>query len=217
MRPPAESGGPEHQSSGHILLTGVGGLVLAAGEGRRMGRPKALLRDGDGRSWVRRAVDVLVEGGVDATAVHVVVGAAADAVAREVPAGCVLVEAEDWREGMGASLRAGLSAVRGRAPSVGSVVVMLVDTPGVSADVVRRLVARARAGGPEVLARASYAGRLGHPVLLGRAHWAAVQAQASGDEGARAYLREHAVAAVECADVGSDLDVDTAADLGRLR
>lgn len=213
--PPAGSGGQD-QSSTQSLPTGVAGLVLAAGEGRRMGRPKALLRDGDGRSWVRRSVEVLVEGGIDGAAIHVVVGAAADAVAREVPAGCVLVEAEDWREGMGASLRAGVAAVR-RCPSVASVVVMLVDTPGVGADVVRRLVAQAQAGGTEVLARASYAGRLGHPVLIGRAHWAAVQEQARGDEGARAYLREHVVTAVECADVGSDVDIDTAADLGRLR
>ena len=34
------------------------GVLLAAGEGRRMGQPKALVRDPDGTSWLNRAVDV---------------------------------------------------------------------------------------------------------------------------------------------------------------
>jgi CTP:molybdopterin cytidylyltransferase MocA len=59
----------------------VHGLLLAAGAGRRMGQPKALMHDPDGTSWLVRSIDVLKEGGCED--VTVVLGAlpyAADAV-----------------------------------------------------------------------------------------------------------------------------------------
>jgi len=91
----------------------VAGLLLAAGAGRRMGGPKALLRHPDGVTWVARAVRVLREGGCDP--VLVVVGAQADAVEADVMAdgvdGVSVVRAAGWAEGMGASLRSGLDAL----------------------------------------------------------------------------------------------------------
>ncbi len=61
-----------------------------------------------------------------------------------------------------------------------------MDLPDVGDGVVRRVLA---AGGRrDVLARASYDGVAGHPVLLGRGHWAGVLAVATGDRGARDYL-----------------------------
>lgn len=191
----------------------VTGLLLAAGAGRRMGTPKALLRDPDGTAWVARAARVLGEGGC--SRVVVVVGAAGDRVAALVPMEAEVVHAAAWAEGMGASLRAGLAAVAGASPwddvdAADAVLVMLVDTPGVTPAVVARLVARA---GPAVLARASYRGRPGHPVLLGREHWTGVAAGAAGDAGARLYLSARRVAAVECGDVGDGRDLDRPEDV----
>ncbi len=181
----------------------VVGILLAAGEGSRFGQPKALVRDSAGQTWLARSTDALLDGGV--RSVYVVLGAAIDVVRHEVPECCVIVEAADWSEGMGASLRAGLHAVAISPASVHAAVVMLVDTPGVGAEVVSRLVTR---GSVSALARASYAGRPGHPVLIGRGHWGAVRDQAHGDAGARGYLRDHDVELVECGDVGSGDDVD---------
>ena len=179
------------------------GLLLAAGAGVRMGIPKALVRDPDGGSWLRRSVGVLAEGGCDG--VTVVLGAAADE-AESLLAGldARVVVAEDWAEGMGASLRAGLSAVGGTDAS--AVLISLVDLPDVSADVVRRVVGTG--GGADVLARATYDGRPGHPVLIGRAHWPGVLDSLAGDEGARSYLDRHEVTAVECGDLATGRDVD---------
>jgi CTP:molybdopterin cytidylyltransferase MocA len=86
------------------------------------------------------------------------------------------------------------------------VLVTLVDLPDVTAEVVRRVASAAT--GPEVLARATYDGRPGHPVLLGRDHWAGVRASATGDAGARDYLVAHDVVAVECGDLATGRDVD---------
>lgn len=179
----------------------VRGLLLAAGAGRRMGGPKALVRDPDGTSWLVRAVTALVDGGCDG--VTVVLGAAADEARALVPHGTDVVVADDWDDGMGASLRAGLGAL-GRA--VDAALVSLVDLPDVGADVVARVLAAG--AGPGVLARAAYDGRPGHPVLLGRDHWDAIAASASGDRGARDYLAAHEVALVPCGDLATGRDVD---------
>ena len=90
------------------------GLVLAAGAGRRMGGPKALVRLTDGGpTLVETAVARVLEGGCDR--VVVVVGAAAEQAAALVAGtGAEVVLADDWDEGMGASLRAGLAPPRAR-------------------------------------------------------------------------------------------------------
>ncbi|WP_210650139.1 NTP transferase domain-containing protein [Nocardioides sp. SYSU D00065] len=182
-------------------MTSVVGLLLAAGAGRRFGGPKALARDDDGTSWLLRAVQALRP----CAEIVVVVGAEAELAAALLPMSVARVRAEDWSEGMGASLRAGLRAL---APTDHDVaLVSLVDLPDVDAGVVARLCASAR--GPDDLARAAYGGVPGHPVLLGRRHWAGVADTATGDRGARDYLAAREVALVECGDLATGRDVDS--------
>ena len=182
------------------MLPPVAGLLLAAGAGTRYGRPKALV---DG--WLRDAVLALRDGGCGR--IVVVLGAAAEEARELVPEGAEIVVAEDWAEGMGASLRAGLGALE---PSAAvAAIVHLVDLPDVRASVVQRLHGVA---GADILARATYRGVAGHPVLLGRSHWEAVRSSAVGDQGARSYLRTQDVDEIECGDlaVGTDVDVPEA-------
>jgi nicotine blue oxidoreductase len=191
----------------------VAGLLLAAGGGRRLGgRPKALLEH-RGHPLVEHAVGVLRAAGC--TRVHVVLGARAEDVrARAALDGCVLVDNPDWEQGMGSSLRAGLASLTGTGTR--AALVSLVDQPGIGAEA----MARVRAGYRDetALVSAAYAGVRGHPVLLGAAHWPGIAATATGDRGARAYLREHEaeIALVECGDVARPYDIDTEADLVHL-
>jgi CTP:molybdopterin cytidylyltransferase MocA len=187
------------------------GLLLAAGAGRRMGRPKALVVGEDGRPWLHGAVEALRAGGCDD--VVVVLGAgAADAERLLTGMALTVVVAEDWAAGMSASLRAGLRAVGGppaRGPQeAGAVVVSLVDLPDVDARVVERVI---RAVGTErgALGRAVYGGRPGHPVVIGLDHVPGVLERAEDDRGAREYLQEHPLTLVECADLATGQDVDT--------
>lgn len=182
----------------------VAGLVLAAGAGRRYGRPKALVSY-EGVPLVDRAAQALHTGGC--APVVVVLGAAAAQVGDLTRLdGCTVVENPDWSTGMGSSLRTGLTAVDGTGAV--AVVVLLVDMPGVGAVAVRRVAADA---GPGALVMAGYGERRGHPVLLGRDHWPGVARAAEGDVGARGYLRAHdaVVRVVPCADVARDADLDT--------
>ncbi|MGW1721904.1 nucleotidyltransferase family protein [Streptomyces sp. NPDC002306] len=191
----------------------VAGLLLAAGGGRRLGgRPKALLVH-RGRPLVEHAVAVLRAAGC--ARVHVVLGAEAATVRERADlGGCVLVDNPAWEQGMGTSLRAGLDSLTGT--GVRAALVSLVDQPGIGAEAVRRVLAGYR--DEASLVSASYAGVRGHPVLFGVRHWAGVAATATGDRGARAYLKEHAraVTLVECADVARPYDIDTEADLVHL-
>ena len=179
------------------------GLLLAAGSGTRMGKPKALMRDHDGTSWLRRTVAVLQDGGCQE--VLVVLGAGADEASALVEGtGADVVVAEDWAEGMGASLRAGLRSLAGSGAV--AAVVMLVDLPDVTAEVVRQVSAAVTR--PDQLARATYGGRPGHPVVIGRDHWAAAADSLTGDQGARDYLSSHGVVDIECDDLATGRDRD---------
>ncbi|MET8892842.1 nucleotidyltransferase family protein [Streptomyces albogriseolus] len=192
---------------------GVAGLLLAAGGGRRLGgRPKALLPH-RGQLLVEHAAEVLRAGGC--ARVHVVLGARAEEVrARAALPDCVLVDNPDWGRGMGTSLRAGLDSLAGTGAR--AALVLLVDQPGIGPEAVARVRRAYRS--PRSLASAAYDGVRGHPVLFGAAHWTAVAARATGDRGARAYLKEHAdaVELVECGDVAEAYDIDTEADLTHL-
>ena len=174
----------------------VAGLVLAAGAGVRFGGPKApyVL---DGERLVDRAVRVMCDAGCEP--VVVVLGAWVG----EVPDAVVVVNNE-WSEGMGSSLRTGLSALEPKA-DVDGVIVTLVDLPGLTADGVRRLLES-----PAQIAAATFDGERGHPVKFAREHWAEVITVARGDEGARRFLIGRSdVVRVEIGDIATGADMDT--------
>lgn len=184
----------------------VAGLLLAAGGGRRYGMPKALVELG-GRRFVESSAAVLREGGC--APVVVVLGAGADDVrAKADLAGYTVVDNPQWTTGMGSSLRVGLAALS--ESEFEAVAVLPVDVPGVTPAAVRRVLGHAS---PAALVRATYAELPGHPVLIGREHFAGVYASATGDVGARDYLRSHEVTGVDCSDIATGVDVDRPEDL----
>ncbi len=188
----------------------VPALVLAAGGGSRLGgRPKALLRY-RGRPLLEHALGVAREGGCDGAVAVLGAAAAAEVRERADTGDCLLVDNPEWRTGLSSSLRAGLAALPAGASAV---LVLLVDTPGVTAEAVRRLLA-VHAGRTD-LAACAYAGRRAHPVLIGSAHFPELLATATGDAGARALLVKHPVTLVDCTGAAVPDDLDTPADLAR--
>ena len=201
------------------MRTRVAGVLLAAGEGSRLGRPKALV-ELDGQTLAERGVTMLRTGGADPI---LVVAGAVQVNVEKIHA----VYNEQWRTGMGSSLRAALRALTDAegaqdglaatlAVDVGAVVVALADQPLIGTEAVARLIAAYRGGAG--VAVACYDGKPRNPVLLAREYWPEVIAAATGDQGARAFLhaRPELVTHVECGDTGSPDDIDTAADLDRV-
>ena len=187
------------------MRSDVAGILLAAGEGSRLGRPKALVRIA-GQSLADRGVGMLRAGG--AAPVVLVTGAAS-----AEPLGALIVHNPGWRSGMGSSLAAGLSALPDTAAAA---VIALADQPLVGPEAVRRLIAAYRGGAS--VAVACYDGQPRNPVLIARAHWPEVIETSVGDTGARAFLhaRPALVTPVECGDTGSPDDIDTPEDLDRV-
>ncbi|WP_077099900.1 nucleotidyltransferase family protein [Mycobacterium terramassiliense] len=171
------------------------GVLLAAGAGRRYGKPKVLVE-----GWLDAAIRALQGGGC--AGVVLVLGAA-DVTA---PPGVTAVVAPDWSDGLSASVRAGLAeADRTQADYA---VLHVIDTPDVGPAVVARVLARA-ASSPSGLARAYFGGRPGHPVVIARRHWPAVLERLKGDRGAGAYLGGRSdVENVECGHLAGGQDID---------
>ncbi len=182
----------------------ITGVLLAAGSGRRYGMPKALVDTGSG-PWVLRALKTLAP----CPRRLVVVGASADEVAALLPTGVPVLVNDAHDSGMGSSLHLALDTLL-RDPDVDAAMVMLVDLPDVPVAAVARVAAvpADRAAARSALVRSGYHGRPGHPVLLGRDHFAGVLASASADSGARDYLSCHEVLLVECGDLAGGEDID---------
>ncbi len=204
--------------------TAVAGVLLAAGQGSRLGQPKALIVIG-GQSLAWRGIGLLRDGGADP--VIVVTGAAGPGELgpgepgpgepgpglAEGTGAVISVHNPDWRTGMGSSLRAGLAAVPGHCTAA---VLALADQPLVGPEAVRRLTA-AHADGAAI-AVACYDGQPRNPVLISSEYWPEVAELAAGDVGARPFLSRHRdlVRRVECGDTGQPDDIDTPADLARI-
>ena len=187
-------------------------IVLAAGEGRRMGGPKALLRL-DETTFLARVCRLLARPGL--SSVIAVLGAEAERVRAEagLPGDVKVVVNKRWPEGMLTSVWAGLDA----ADSAGADAALLhpVDNPFVEPATIDAVLA-ALAGGAEI-AVPSHAGHRGHPAGFARATFSALRA-APIDRGARAVLARdparvvHVPAGADCL-----VDLDRPEDLVRAR
>jgi molybdenum cofactor cytidylyltransferase len=182
----------------------IAALVLAAGEGRRMGGPKALI-EFEGETLLRRAVKVALASGC--SPVVAVVGTWAPGLG---DLGVRSVVNAHAAEGMASSIRAGIAAL----PSeVRSALILTVDQPRVDAPLLRQLLALAAAE-PGRPAACAYGGTLGIPALLPKRLFADLLTL-RGDRGAKAILLRENAATLPFPAGGSDLD--TPEDLARLR
>ena len=191
----------------------VWGIVLAAGAGRRVGGPKALLRL-EGRSFLAHAAAALSRPGV--AGVVAVLGYDAERVRQaigpihDIDVDYVVNEAH--ATGMLSSILCGLE--HAEAQGADAVLVHPVDHPQVASATVDRVVAALNAGGRIVVP--SYEGRRGHPAGFTRATWPALRA-VSPDQGARQVLAEHPDWIVHVAgDAGSISGVNTPEEYERL-
>ncbi len=206
-RPTPREGGIGVQKAPRVV-----GVVLAAGQGKRMGGPNKLLAPFRGKPMVRHAVEAALAARLDT--VVVVTGRDADAV-RAALEGLPVTFSHNpqYADGQGGSLAAGIAALP---PRTDAAVVLLADMPLVTPSVIGRLVAAFNPVEGRSICVPVFEGRRGNPVLFGSKHFAAMQAIA-GDEGARSLLKRHADDVAE-APVSADVDTPQAlAALGEGR
>ena len=190
----------------------IAGLILAAGESRRMARDKALLTY-RGQTFLETIVQTLRAGGIEKIAV--VLGHHADEIQRAVNlSGVQVVVNPAYQRGQTSSLQAGLGALQALSPE--GVMLCLVDHPAVPAEVLRNLLAQFEQSRSAVIIP-TFQGQRGHPILIGRALFPELLAL-NPDEGANAVIRKylHATQLVEVENQGILLDVDDPETYHRL-
>jgi molybdenum cofactor cytidylyltransferase len=195
----------------------ISGILLAAGESRRMGSPKALLYY-EGKTFIARICAAFLSAGVDE--LIVVLGARAEELRQALPAHPALRTVVNPRyfQGQLSSLMTGIGAL---SPDSEAAVVNLVDHPLVTAETIKALIASFRAA-PLPILIASYQGRRGHPVLFSSQVYGEILA-APLDQGAKVVVRKdpNRVREIQIDDPGILADIDTPEDyvryVGRAR
>lgn len=188
----------------------IEGIMLAAGESRRMGYPKPLLQIG-GRTFIEHTAETML---TVVPRLVIVIGAHRERVRAAIPHDerIAIVENPNYLHGQLSSLKVGLSAIL---PDSTGALVHLGDHPMVRAATFRALAdSYNRTGKPITIARCG--GRRGHPVIFDRAVFAELLAAPEG-EGARHVVNADPsrVVYVDLDDPGINLDLDTPSDLER--
>lgn len=184
-------------------------LILAAGAGRRMGAPKALV-DFKGKTFLDRALDLCTGFQPMLVVLDPRAGIFAEASRAALSRGARVVENPHADQGMLSSIKAGLAAVPEDASHL---VIQPVDHPGVVAGTVE-LLRQAAEENPRSIVVPSFENRRGHPGFFPREFFAALMA-AGEEEGARAVLRDNSsrIVHVVVGDAATVRDIDRPADL----
>lgn len=193
------------------MSTGV--VILAAGESVRMDEPKQLLVY-RGQTLLRHAVDTALS--LPDAPVVVVLGAHVARLRQHLDGAPVIVaENPDWREGMGGSLRTGLSALLAAHPKISAVLFLVCDQPLVSPATLGNLIATHQRSGQAIVA-SEYEGALGVPALFARSLFPELLAL-SGAGGAQKVIQAHRQQALGVPFPEGSVDIDTPADYSQLR
>jgi nicotine blue oxidoreductase len=176
------------------------GLILAAGSGSRLGTPKASLVVG-GQRLVDRAINNFTSAGV--SEIYLVLGAW-----QGVVEGAHVIVNENWQDGMASSLKIGLEHISKNTAAT-DVTISLVDLPGMTPDAIREVVQSSHD-----IVVGTFAGKPGHPVKFAKKYWNEISESATGDMGARNFLKgRDDVHFIPLDHLATGKDIDTPEDL----
>jgi molybdenum cofactor cytidylyltransferase len=183
----------------------IAGVILAAGESSRFGKPKQLL-DWKGQPFVRTVAKTALEAGL--SPVVVVTGANAEPVEFVVKdLNVIVIRNEDWQGGQGSSIRSGVKTLTHSHSKIGGVIFLLTDQPQVTTSILRALVEKHAEGLYPVVAPMVIDQRA-NPVLFDRLTFPDLM-NLEGDVGGRAIFHKHHVEYLPWHDDRLLLDVDT--------
>lgn len=186
----------------------IAGVLLAAGAGSRFGSDK-LGATLNGETLLRHSALAMLGAGLSPVLAVLRPGSAPP-----LPEPVEPVINDRWYSGMASSVQTGLAALA-KHPHLRGAIIAPADQPRCGYAVYLRLVDTFRKAGHAIVI-ASFNGEMRNPVLLARDQWGLAEA-IDGDNGLSAVVRSLGPTTVECADIGTIDDVDTMADLERIR
>ncbi|TSA48520.1 MAG: molybdenum cofactor cytidylyltransferase [Deltaproteobacteria bacterium] len=184
----------------------ISAILLAAGESKRMGRPKQMLA-WQGKTLLRHVLENLIHSNADE--IILVLGHEAEAIRKSLTEFQIkIVINPDYQQGMASSLRQGLLAMN---PTSEAFLVLLADQPGIGPEIMNHMIREFQQANPKRgIVRPVYRGLRGHPVLIS-VRYLQEALQLRGDVGARQILMNHPEDILEI-DVDQDgilKDIDT--------
>jgi molybdenum cofactor cytidylyltransferase len=190
----------------------IGAVILAAGESSRFGRPKQLVQF-RGKSLVRRVVDAAKD--ANCSAIVVVLGSRREQIERELKeTAAIVAENEDWRRGIGSSIRVGVESAVNQAPDIEAIVLLTCDQPFMKTDTIERLIAM-REKTKKAIVASSYSETLGVPALFDRSCFQELLAL-DDETGAKTIILSNRERVAELLFLEGEIDIDTAADYEKL-
>ncbi len=191
-------------------------VILAAGASTRLGRPKQLILL-NGEALLHRTARLAIEAGC--SPIFVVLGFEADRMRGQLDGLPVeIVINPQWEEGMGSSLRSGITALCQTRPESGGVLVLVCDQPRLSRDHLRDLLNRHQANRPNrgiAITASAYGGRSGVPAVFSASLYPELLASA-GDQGARNVILSHAAEVESVSWPEGEMDLDLPEDFDRI-
>jgi molybdenum cofactor cytidylyltransferase len=190
----------------------IGAVILAAGESSRFGRPKQLVQF-RGTSLVRRVVDAAKD--ANCSAIVVVLGSKREQIERELKeTDAIVAENQDWRRGIGSSIRVGVESAVNQAPDIEAIVLLTCDQPFLKTDTIERLIAT-REKTKKAIVASSYSETLGVPALFDRSCFQELLAL-DDETGAKAIILSNRERVAELLFPEGKIDIDTVADYEKL-
>ncbi len=192
-------------------MTGL--IILAAGPSTRLGKPKQLLQY-KGESLISRAILAGQQSGCDP--IIAVLGAHFEKIQAEIDSETVhFVQNQNWEEGIGSSIRTGLSKLLKLHPQINETIIMLCDQPFVDGSLLKKLIHKRRSADKDIVA-CTYSDTIGVPVLYSKICFPELLAL-KGDEGAQKLLFRHQQEVTTVPFPKGSIDIDTAEDYKALQ
>lgn len=183
-------------------------LIIAAGQSKRLGRPKQLLNY-EGKTLINRLIGIVKSAGD--LPITLVLGAFSEEIIHQLPDTDVqLVVNPDWQEGMGSSISAGVSHIMQYNPEVDGIIILVCDQPHITGSEISGLIREQRSTEKPIVACA-YNGTLGTPALFVREKWKDL-ITLRGETGAKAFIGNHKSDVAVLHFEKGVLDIDTPQD-----
>ncbi len=185
----------------------INAIILAAGQSKRMGKPKPLLRFND-QTFLEQIISVLKHSDVDR--ITVVLGAEADTIRKSVDlTGTNIVINQDYQRGQLSSLTAG---IKESPEDTEAILICLVDNPFITEEVVNKIVQTFKETNNPIIVPVFDKER-GHPTLFSRSLFNELLS-APEEEGARhvLYSNEEKILELEVSEHGIRIGIDTQED-----
>ncbi|PKQ46281.1 nucleotidyltransferase family protein [Confluentibacter flavum] len=188
-------------------------VILAAGASKRMGKPKQLLKWGEG-TLISHAVKTASK--VNPKDLIVVFGAHFELIKNEIETSKVtILNNQSWEKGLGTSIAFAIDFLQNSKSNIDGVLITLCDQPLITTDFLKSLVSKFQPNKKQIIATSYGNGKHGVPALFDKIYFEDLLIL-SDDQGAKNILIKYKAQVVSVLPPEKNIDLDTTEDYTNL-